>query len=110
MSFFTDIKMIDFFEKAISRGKFIGGVIGVAINKTTGYLSEGLYKIVKCNNSYRLKCVHGGNEITTQFYEKLIFDDETIERVEFNEDFGEYANIYLKGFNGFIHIHMSWLD
>ena len=42
-------------------------------------------------------------------FESIIFNEDTIKKIEFGSKFGEYANIYIDNLN-YIHLHIKFLE
>lgn len=105
-----DKEVYNFFKECEKMKDVRGGCIMVAKNKTTGYGCNGLFQIVEVDNGFKLIRESNGMIDKQDFnFEDIVFNENTINKVEFGGQFGKYANVYLDEDN-YIHIHIKLLD
>lgn len=103
-------EVYNFFKECKDIENARGGCIMVAKNTVAGYGCNGIFQIIEVDNGFKLiKEVDGMVDKQDFNFEDVIFNENTIHKVEFGTSFGRYANVYLDEHN-YIHIHIKLLD
>ena len=105
-----DKDIYDFFKECEDIKNCIGGCVMVAKNETTGYGCNGIFQIIETNNGFKLIKESEGVVNKQNFnFEDIMFNKNTIKKIELDSKFGRYANVYLDRHN-YIHVHICLLD
>lgn len=100
----------EFFKRCENIKYVHGGCIMAAINESTGYGRNGIFHVVELDEGFQLIKKAGGMVDRQNFdFESIVFNGDTIKKIEFGSKFGEYANIYIDNLN-YIHLHIKFLE